>query len=475
MVPSTPVSDLDDHRFQPSSLPRADTMNNPIRNPMARRDTFHSQRSQERIHDRIDTLNVYDPTLLAEGTIPRDFTHEAIGNEPRRLSNAGSGPALDADGAPEGAAADVPKTTRRPTARRAQPSEKAGRSRASSISSRSTSPPNSVNAFADPRRRERTNTIGSKSPSDLDLCLQRTASALTHHRRPTFTEGSVHVPEIAIFSGSKRDSAVEDVCFPPDNKSSTHAIDFEVLEEYVAESAARSHAHLPDERSNGRAINPITPPTRVFKDLRAVSQVQPGSHPTSDLGVDQSIPPVNDTADDEADGYSLKRSPSAQKTVVTEPNRFSFFSSELDSTIHAAGIGDLIMPGESFRDLFELSPEGGVWWLDVVNATEEEVNVLAKAFSIHPLTSEDIKTQESREKVELFKEYYFVTFRSFYQMDKTSEDFLDVVNVYLVVFREGIVSFTFRQSPHAVNVRRRIGKLRDYVALSSDWVCYALM
>jgi len=38
-----------------------------------------------------------------------------------------------------------------------------------------------------------------------------------------------------------------------------------------------------------------------------------------------------------------------------------------------------------------------------------------------------------------------------------------------------VISFTFRPSPHAVNVRKRIGKLRDYVALSSDWICYAMM
>jgi len=110
-----------------------------------------------------------------------------------------------------------------------------------------------------------------------------------------------------------------------------------------------------------------------------------------------------------------------------------------------------------------------------LNPTEEEVNAISRAFSIHPLTSEDIKTQETREKVELFKQYYFVCFRSFYQMDKTSEDYMEPVNVYVVVFREGVLSFTFCPSPHAANVRKRIGKLRDYVSLSSDWICYAMI
>jgi len=60
-------------------------------------------------------------------------------------------------------------------------------------------------------------------------------------------------------------------------------------------------------------------------------------------------------------------------------------------------------------------------------------------------------------------------------MDKKSEFYMEPINVYAVVFREGILTFTFCPSPHAANVRKRMGKLRDYVALGSDWICYALI
>ncbi|GAM86809.1 hypothetical protein ANO11243_048290 [Dothideomycetidae sp. 11243] len=97
------------------------------------------------------------------------------------------------------------------------------------------------------------------------------------------------------------------------------------------------------------------------------------------------------------------------------------------------------------------------------------------AFNIHPLTREDITTQETREKVELFRQYYFLCFRSFYQEDKSSPDFLEPINVYAVVFREGLLTFSFCPNQHAANVRKRIGRLRDYVNLSADWICYALI
>ncbi|AEO53460.1 hypothetical protein MYCTH_90985 [Thermothelomyces thermophilus ATCC 42464] len=115
-----------------------------------------------------------------------------------------------------------------------------------------------------------------------------------------------------------------------------------------------------------------------------------------------------------------------------------------------------------------------VWWLDVLSPTEAEMKVLSKAFGIHPLTAEDIMMQEQREKVELFRNYYFVNYRSFDQ-DRASEKFLEPVNMYVVVFREGVLSFHFSVTPHPANVRRRIRQLRDYLILSSDWISYAII
>jgi magnesium transporter len=92
---------------------------------------------------------------------------------------------------------------------------------------------------------------------------------------------------------------------------------------------------------------------------------------------------------------------------------------------------------------------------------------------------EDIEKQETREKIELFPAYYFACFRSFNTI-KSDEagnvaTELDPFNVYVIVFREGTLSFSFAPNQHVGVVRKRITALKDYVALSSDWICYALM
>lgn len=349
------------------------------------------------------------------------------------------------------------------------------RSRDSSPSSRSTSPANSVDAFAESRRRERANTVGSKGPSELDVGLHRTVSGGTHQRRPTFSNGSVHRTEA---HADHSPTAASDVCFP-EPEEEYHRIDFEELDEYVAEFN-RAKSPLEHRLRQKLSFSSHGHRPRIFEDQRQknnahsipkiITQAATPERLNSSVVIDE-----KSVIEDRSDDTLHENGPRDRRMSLTEPSRYSFFSSELEQTIHAADLGDLLSPDETFRDLFELPEKSGVWWLDVLNPTEEELHAFQGAFGIHRLTTEDIITQEAREKVELFKQYYFVCFRSFFQMDKTSENYMDPVNVYMVVFREGILTFTYTQSPHAANVRKRIGKLRDYMALTADWICYAMM
>lgn len=192
--------------------------------------------------------------------------------------------------------------------------------------------------------------------------------------------------------------------------------------------------------------------------------------------------------------------------IHDKPYRFTFYSNALPSTIHARYLSELPGPGQSFEDLIrgvtneedvkaaktgqgpalmgghslmgqnqpESEPSNNTWWLDVLCPTDQEMKILARTFGIHPLTTEDILMEETREKIELFRNYYLVCFRSFDQ-DPYSPTYLEPLNMYILVFREGTLSFHFRQTPHPHNVRRRIKQLKDYINVSSDWVSYALI
>lgn len=156
----------------------------------------------------------------------------------------------------------------------------------------------------------------------------------------------------------------------------------------------------------------------------------------------------------------------------TLPDRFSFFHSDNEETVHSPDLAGLVADGRSVSELFHNGES--TWWLDCSCPTDSEMKVLAKAFGIHPLTAEDIRMQETREKVELFRNYYFVCFHTF-EPDKESEDYLEPINVYIVVFSDGILTFHFSPILHPANVRRRVRQLREYVNVSSDWIGYAMI
>ncbi|KAG9949644.1 cora-domain-containing protein, partial [Aureobasidium melanogenum] len=215
------------------------------------------------------------------------------------------------------------------------------------------------------------------------------------------------------------------------------------------------------------------------------------------------------------------------------PYRYTYFNETFDGTIHSRTISELCQFGATFRELFnpeppELSDDSSsdeednpapeapsgresrlssiagdgkapdrsasatpaqsrprmpkekrygprpTFWLDVLSPTETEMKILAKSFGIHQLTVEDIMMQEPREKVELFQSYYFVNYRSFEQ-DKDNEEYMEPVNMYVVVFKDGVISFHFSMTPHPANVRRRIRQLNDYMSPTADWISYAII
>ncbi|KAI3617211.1 hypothetical protein CBS9595_003120 [Malassezia furfur] len=234
-------------------------------------------------------------------------------------------------------------------------------------------------------------------------------------------------------------------------------------------------------------------------------------------GVTQTEPSANDLrtrgrAYSQPFGNGRSKTQPLAHAMADKPYRFTFYSNALPTTIHARYLSELPAQGQSFEDLLrgivpehekkaeeaaakqtapvplagalprDVQPEQGLvansdpstWWLDVLCPTDQEMKVLSRTFGIHPLTTEDILMEETREKIELFRNYYLVCFRSFDQ-DPYSPTYLEPLNMYIIVFREGTLSFHFRHTPHPQNVRRRIKQLKDYINVTSDWISYALI
>ncbi|KAI9339461.1 hypothetical protein BD770DRAFT_222110 [Pilaira anomala] len=129
---------------------------------------------------------------------------------------------------------------------------------------------------------------------------------------------------------------------------------------------------------------------------------------------------------------------------------------------------------EKDRTVADLLIDTTGWWIDILAPTNNELRIISKIFRIHPLTTEDIQAQESREKCEIFQNYMFISFRSF-NHDYHSQSYLDTVSFYIIVFKDGVLTFRFQDLPHPDNVRRRIHQLKDFIKVTPEWINYALI
>ena len=348
-------------------------------------------------------------------------------------------------------------------------------------------------------------TLSTSSAKPQQLTRNRRSS--NNHRDGEEDRSSIDAPSHPDSQDGEVEEAEQDVCFPMSEEyRSAEGIDFDELDAFVAEQSTQATRHISrDDRrlsivsklgsnievcekpiqSSGSttdtdprlsSINDRSSTTATHRDYSS-RFASPALAPmrTHHLSVPDLIPEVpqlmsnlNNSSSRPLTANHLRQMERGQNA----PDRFSFFTSERDDTVHAPDLGGLLESSGSFKKLFR--QDRGCWWLDVMCPTDGEMKLLAKAFGIHPLTAEDIRVQEAREKVELFKSYYFVCFKSF-DHDKDSEDFLEPVNIYVVVFKEGLLSFHFAPTSHPANVRRRIRQLRDYVSVSADWISYAII
>lgn len=353
------------------------------------------------------------------------------------------------------------------------------------------------------RKNSRSNSIGNDQPAmskiktndSMFSSVEVNAGAAFQKRDRRPSRSSVDLEADSHASRSSQETE-EDVCFPMLREHvRINGIDFDEIDDFVNEEreseidmkrqtemiAQTTAMRVDTTRATGSELyssekNPnkntmkYTPSNILWNDPKRKESLKPAAGTTvSDSSEDY----IDDKRFDDESSENVKFGGTRiNDGDLILPDRFSFFHSDNEETVHSPDLPSLIREDQSARELFKNGES--TWWLDVTCPTDSEMKTIAKAFGIHPLTAEDIRMQETREKVELFRSYYFVCFHTF-EPDKESEDYLEPINVYIVVFREGVLTFHFSPILHPANVRRRVRQLREYVDVSADWLCYAMI
>ncbi|KAJ3573693.1 hypothetical protein NP233_g2265 [Leucocoprinus birnbaumii] len=174
------------------------------------------------------------------------------------------------------------------------------------------------------------------------------------------------------------------------------------------------------------------------------------------------------------------------------PYRFSFYSNSLSATIHARSLSELPADGQSFEDLFSgitqrsTDSSSGQQRQPALSTTDILGGVAPGPAGMNappPNFAEATSAFDGNNRRSLGVDAKMgqpsgdndTDGKTCFDQDPYSPTHLEPLNMYMIVFREGILSFHFRPTPHPQNVRRRIKQLKDYISVTSDWISYALI
>ena len=135
-----------------------------------------------------------------------------------------------------------------------------------------------------------------------------------------------------------------------------------------------------------------------------------------------------------------------------------------------------LLQGDSFPDLakqvdLEHLLKENTFWLDLSCPSRQDVKIVSKLFNIHPLTVEDILSNRTREKCEIFENYIFICMRTCEENFGSDEE----VNFYIIVFSDYAISIHNSSLTTIENVIRKLDHFTSFVQLTPDWMLYAIL
>lgn len=153
----------------------------------------------------------------------------------------------------------------------------------------------------------------------------------------------------------------------------------------------------------------------------------------------------------------------------------TFYSSSSNSSLRSPSFKDMFTTARKFQETLSHHYGNSIWWMDVQNPSEKSLRLLCSAFHVHPLTVEDIRMQETHEKMDHFPSYSFVCLRTFTVVTSQLVISYEPQTIYMVMFKEGTLTFSFSKTQHSTHVLDRIATLQDYIPITQNWLFYAFV
>ena len=135
--------------------------------------------------------------------------------------------------------------------------------------------------------------------------------------------------------------------------------------------------------------------------------------------------------------------------------------------------GRRVAEPESLDDTYELLRDrGGIAWIGLYRPDRDEIDSVAKEFSLHELAVEDAVKAHQRPKLERDGDVLFTVLRPARYVD--AEERVEFGELHVFTGRDFVVTIRHAETPDLAEVRRRLEAAPDLIRLGPEAVLYVI-
>jgi magnesium transporter len=136
--------------------------------------------------------------------------------------------------------------------------------------------------------------------------------------------------------------------------------------------------------------------------------------------------------------------------------------------------GHRVRAPETLDETYELAEtEGGMAWIGLYRPTDAELESVASEFDLHHLAVEDARKGHQRAKLERYGNTLFIALRPARYLD--ADERVEFGELHLFVGADFVVTVRHSETPDLSNVRARLERQPELLALGPEAVLYAVL
>jgi len=119
-----------------------------------------------------------------------------------------------------------------------------------------------------------------------------------------------------------------------------------------------------------------------------------------------------------------------------------------------------------------LKKKNAYLWINASRLTKEESKLIEETFEVHPITMEDVLSNQTRTKYEEFEEYTLIIFKT---INKTNEDSVDTSNIAFIIGENFIISINEDANETIKDLVKNEKRIESLLRKGEDYVTHYIL